>query len=1351
MELDRDVVNLAKAIRQTESGGNFDARGGSGEIGGYQYTPDTWAGASKKYGINVSLDQATPQQQNEVTYKRIKAWKDAGNNVGQIASMWNAGEGRPNAYKENWKGVNKFGVAYDTPAYAKKVATAYQQFKPQTAEAAVPAVPEPVEEKEPFSIAQLGKEIISPVTTMLARPFQAAQLGSEMVRQSRQNPELEANAKKYGDEAYSLSLQLRELPPGESPEREKLVSELQKVQNLATYYSGRLSKNVAYQPFSTDTLVKEAPQTFADVKKDVGRGIQTAAFGLGPLSGGAAFGAGMSLEEGNDLLSWDTAAYTAGGLFLGKAADIIGKPLLSASGKVIGKITPVMLKDAAAGGAKAMQAFMERNKILPDAVSKGINVGAEALERGADAPFKAAAAPFRQTDDKIIAGRTQALQDLEEKYAQLRNNAARNPKATAATRGRVARSNVLTEDNMVNKDGVIIGAKDAAKNYRTENIGEGESLVRKLLEKEGAEIDLKLVEREMKKVLNESFNGRELVSALNGLKREMAGLRLANKSGRIKLTDLHDAKVSRQPGSKSYESSTSKALDKQIARSHKQTIEKYSKENVKKINAEIGRFLKDAQYIESLQGKRIGSGKLGKAITTAGSAVAGAVAGGAVGGIGGAVAGSFAAKAAGERLASRGLKKALGKPTKLKVPKGKSIEAGKKRLAEKPLALSEGKKLALPPRSASTPIEVGPATTKKKGVKKPGKKAPVKAETKSPKVMPVEKVKELAKETKKDFGKFAEVDLTKKIEKPFISRFADDFVKKKSPNGTTYFAQDKMSMLNTQLKQAGHKGVNTLGDFKGIYALDKIIDNPALFKKYPSLREMNVVFADFHTPKKRGLHVDNTIYINSKLYLKDKDSLRSTIVHEVQHAKQDIRGKLKKFSSFEEGRQQTGKEYTADAREVDARRQRALYMDSVKKPGAKPPAKSKVKKPKVKPESVSSDNLSTEAKKYKNTLNVLDKDDAEYLERIFSADQVEKFKQGDFTHFRGGGLSYFEEIANANLITKTPQTLTQKLSGKVKDFDLKDKTIYHGTSIDNLNNIIEGGFKKGSDLPEEAFRGGGYGASQDSISFSIDPNISANFTGSSKQGVVFKTKINPKAKVVTVDNVTHAEELNEFVGTLKKKGVDAIYLSAEKEIVVINPKVIQKVEGYQKFDTFGRKKLADNWENANKPGVKKPKAKTVSDSPELEELKMEHSIMKETIEANPARQLQKYMGRGDNSLAQIQKNAEKRGGKSIDLDGKVTELGFDDLDDAQRGMDAYRDSLRRFAQLEEYMEEVANKAPNYLRNNPQAGFINIGGLFKKKGVKKPEGRTAKQFRREDEEYWKKRGFKITRGGNLVKI
>ena len=133
--LDPQAVDLAKSIRQVESGGNYQAQGKSGEYGGYQFLPSTWDAIAPQYGINTSLQNATPAQQNEVAYKRIKDWKDQGYNIGQIASMWNAGGGEPNAYQGTFAngqtsvGVNQYGASYNVPAYAQKVAETYHSMR----------------------------------------------------------------------------------------------------------------------------------------------------------------------------------------------------------------------------------------------------------------------------------------------------------------------------------------------------------------------------------------------------------------------------------------------------------------------------------------------------------------------------------------------------------------------------------------------------------------------------------------------------------------------------------------------------------------------------------------------------------------------------------------------------------------------------------------------------------------------------------------------------------------------------------------------------------------------------------------------------------------------------------------------------------------------------------------------------------------------------------------------------------------------------------------------------------------------------------------------------------------------
>lgn len=135
--LDPQLVNFAKAIRQQESGGDFTRQGSSREYGAYQWIPETWNAKSKEFGINTPLQQATPEQQNEVAYKTLAQWKQQHPdwNVGNFASAWNAGEGEPNAYQGTFSngkpsiGKNSFGVHYDVPSYAKAVAQNYQQYK----------------------------------------------------------------------------------------------------------------------------------------------------------------------------------------------------------------------------------------------------------------------------------------------------------------------------------------------------------------------------------------------------------------------------------------------------------------------------------------------------------------------------------------------------------------------------------------------------------------------------------------------------------------------------------------------------------------------------------------------------------------------------------------------------------------------------------------------------------------------------------------------------------------------------------------------------------------------------------------------------------------------------------------------------------------------------------------------------------------------------------------------------------------------------------------------------------------------------------------------------------------------
>lgn len=108
-----------RAVKQYESSGNYKAKGGSGEIGAYQYTMDTFKNDATKYAKMPNANINNPVDQDKVMYYTTKAKKDAGYTPEQILSEHNSGD--KDAYTRNHKGVNKFGVKYDTPGYVEAV------------------------------------------------------------------------------------------------------------------------------------------------------------------------------------------------------------------------------------------------------------------------------------------------------------------------------------------------------------------------------------------------------------------------------------------------------------------------------------------------------------------------------------------------------------------------------------------------------------------------------------------------------------------------------------------------------------------------------------------------------------------------------------------------------------------------------------------------------------------------------------------------------------------------------------------------------------------------------------------------------------------------------------------------------------------------------------------------------------------------------------------------------------------------------------------------------------------------------------------------------------------------------
>lgn len=113
--LDPKIVKVMRAIRQVESGGDFNAVGDNGEShGAYQWNKNNYKNAAKQY-LGDENAPMTPENQNKVAYSQIKAYKDQGLQPEEIAARWNG------AHKDE-----AGSYTYNNPEYGKKFRDALQ-------------------------------------------------------------------------------------------------------------------------------------------------------------------------------------------------------------------------------------------------------------------------------------------------------------------------------------------------------------------------------------------------------------------------------------------------------------------------------------------------------------------------------------------------------------------------------------------------------------------------------------------------------------------------------------------------------------------------------------------------------------------------------------------------------------------------------------------------------------------------------------------------------------------------------------------------------------------------------------------------------------------------------------------------------------------------------------------------------------------------------------------------------------------------------------------------------------------------------------------------------------------------
>lgn len=420
-------------------------------------------------------------------------------------------------------------------------------------------------------------------------------------------------------------------------------------------------------------LIAPTPNTFKDVEKDVGRAAQTVALGTGaPIAGGALFGAGASLEQGNDLLSAQTAFNTVLGAAGGKVLDLVGKPLLNATGKVIGVITPQTIKDVAAGGADAIAKFAAQHQLLGGIAAKpaaklasGLQTVDDVIEGGVGKVFTGAKnAAAKQYPNASLTKHFEGINERDivrpttiNKPSYAKATAVYN---TAKARG-IDLDKAATERRIIHDELIGDGkynTLDTADNLRQQNYKDGSEIIRpalKEIEPGVALIPISDVRQSMIDRITSQPASKFRPEVREKMIRDIE-TRYADSSAEARahpngysLTDLHDSRISAggdgkyTPGVSTPPAVYKARLARQEEAVFKDLFDKTIPANsgLDGIRKEFEKNFLLADYLKALHGKDVPAGATKKAVRLFGRAT-GAIVGGKFGGFSGSIFGSSA-------------------------------------------------------------------------------------------------------------------------------------------------------------------------------------------------------------------------------------------------------------------------------------------------------------------------------------------------------------------------------------------------------------------------------------------------------------------------------------------------------------------------------------------------------------------------------------------------------------------------------------------------------------------------------------------------------------------------------------
>jgi len=331
----------------------------------------------------------------------------------------------------------------------------------------------------------------------------------------------------------------------------------------------------------------------------------------------------------------------------------------------------------------------------------------------------------------ITANIERELFDIENNYAKTRTANEYSTDAGAASRNRIAQTDVLA--NAVDETGTIRTKLPggAVEQYRKQTIGGVENVVRRNLIETAEKVSLDDIKVYLTREIGTSgLEGADLVTAMKGIERELEGLKLRSTGDDlIDLYKVHDAKVG-TTGNINYLTPPETArYRKAVARAYRKVVEeKSTKFDVIPVNRELSKFYEDIKRLETLDGKKVRGGKLGKYFAQlSGNMIGGAA--GAVGGAPGAAIGAMIGGEAAGYLKGRAMANTFGSKRGAVAPKSAVLENARLSIPDEPLPIP--KEISSDPKVArlSKDIEKNVEAQKKaiETAKKTGDFSPVQA------------------------------------------------------------------------------------------------------------------------------------------------------------------------------------------------------------------------------------------------------------------------------------------------------------------------------------------------------------------------------------------------------------------------------------------------------------------------------------------------------------------------------------------------------------------------------------------------------------------------------------------------